>query len=72
MFTLLLATALAVPPAAKDAPTAITGGLAWLDEWLMKSRPFGAESKTAKNLEPITYASTSWALLGLIRSTPKK
>ena len=40
--------------------------------WLMKSRPFGAENKTAKNLEPITYASTSWALLGLIRSSPMK
>lgn len=39
--------------------------------WLMKSRPKGPEMKSAKNLEPITYASTSWALLGLIRSSPK-
>ena len=40
--------------------------------WLMKSRPKDPEKKTAKNLEPITYAGTSWALLGLIRTTPKK
>lgn len=40
--------------------------------WLMKSRPRGNAPMGAKNLEPITYASTSWALLGLIRSSPKK
>lgn len=39
--------------------------------WLMKSRPRANAPKGAKNLEPITYASTSWALLGLIRSSPK-
>ena len=32
--------------------------------WFMKSRPRGNSPKGAKNLEPITYASTSWALLG--------
>jgi len=37
--------------------------------WLMKSRPKGPEMKSAKNLEPITYSGTSWALLGLIRSS---
>lgn len=40
--------------------------------WLMKSRPKGPENKSAKNLEPITYASTAWALLGLIRTAPPK
>jgi hypothetical protein len=39
--------------------------------WLMKSRPVGNPPKLTKNLEPITYASTSWALLGLIRSSSK-
>ena len=39
--------------------------------WIVKSRPRSNAPKGAKNLEPITYASTSWALLGLIRSSPK-
>jgi hypothetical protein len=63
----------------KSDDPAIQKGRDWLvksqladGSWLMKSRPFGPENKTAKNLEPITYSSTSWALLGLIRSTPKK
>ena len=37
--------------------------------WLMTSRPVATGGGSAKNLEPITYAGTAWALLGLIRAT---
>jgi len=37
--------------------------------WPMKSRPRGNPPRSSKNLEPITYGSTSWAILGLIRSS---
>src|SRR5207248_3313436 len=38
--------------------------------WEMASRPGGPGGKPAKNLAPITYAGTAWAVLGLVRSGP--
>ena len=38
--------------------------------WEMASRPGGPGGKSAKNLAPITYVGSAWAILGLIRSAP--
>lgn len=38
--------------------------------WEMASRPGGPGGKSAKNVAPITNVGTSWAVLGLMRSTP--
>ncbi|MFN0197209.1 MAG: hypothetical protein ACKVT0_10725, partial [Planctomycetaceae bacterium] len=38
--------------------------------WPMTSRPMADGKEAAKNLDPITYAGTSWAVLGLLRSSP--
>jgi hypothetical protein len=38
--------------------------------WEMASRPGGPGGKSAKNLAPITYLGTAWAVLGLIRWAP--
>ncbi|MEX0727021.1 MAG: hypothetical protein WD065_12165 [Planctomycetaceae bacterium] len=39
--------------------------------WPMTSRPMKPGEEGAKNLEPITYAATGWAVLGLLRSSPE-
>jgi Squalene-hopene cyclase N-terminal domain len=39
--------------------------------WDMASRPGGPGGKSAKDTDPITHAGTAWAVLGLIRSTPR-
>ncbi|MDA0832753.1 MAG: terpene cyclase/mutase family protein [Planctomycetota bacterium] len=39
--------------------------------WPMTSRPMKPGEEGAKNLEPITYAGTGWAVLGLLRSSPE-
>lgn len=39
--------------------------------WLMISRPEKGEGKPATNLDPIIYAGTAWATLGLIRTLPR-
>jgi len=56
----LLAVA-ALEPAARPA---VDAGLKSL------SRPGGPGRKPAKNVAPITYAGTAWAILGLVRSGP--
>lgn len=38
--------------------------------WPMTSRPMPDGGAPAKDLRPITYASTAWATLGLLRSSP--
>jgi len=38
--------------------------------WAMTSRPGGPGGKSAKNLQPIAYSGTAWAVMGLMRSTP--
>lgn len=38
--------------------------------WAMASRPGGGNGKPAKNTDPITFAGTAWALMGLARCTP--
>src|SRR5439155_17452725 len=38
--------------------------------WEMASRQGGPGKKSAKNLAPITYVGSAWAILGLIRSAP--
>jgi len=37
--------------------------------WAMSSRPGGPGGKSAKNVAPITYAGTAWAVMGLMRSS---
>ena len=37
--------------------------------WPMISRPRKSSGKAAKFLEPITYAGTAWATLGLLRTS---
>jgi hypothetical protein len=38
--------------------------------WAMSSRPNPRDGKSAKNLEPITYSGSAWAVLGLMRAAP--
>lgn len=38
--------------------------------WTMVSRPMKPGEKGAKNLVPISYAGSAWAVIGLARSTP--
>jgi hypothetical protein len=38
--------------------------------WPMKSQPTAKMPTGSKNLEPITYASTAWAVMALVRSGP--
>ena len=37
--------------------------------WAMSSRPGGPGGKSAKNVAPITYAGTAWAVMGLMRTS---
>ena len=39
--------------------------------WGMTSRPGGPGGKSAKNLNPISYTGTAWAVMGLMRTTPQ-
>lgn len=39
--------------------------------WPMASRPGGPGGKSAKNVAPIQLAGTAWAVMGLVRSTPR-
>jgi hypothetical protein len=39
--------------------------------WAMASRPGGPGGKSAKNLAPIVHVGTAWAVMGLMRTTPK-
>ncbi|MDB5313996.1 MAG: hypothetical protein JWO38_8198 [Gemmataceae bacterium] len=38
--------------------------------WAMASRPGGPGGKAARNVAPITFAGTAWAVLGLVRCSP--
>jgi hypothetical protein len=37
--------------------------------WVMSSRPGGPGGKSAKNVAPITYVGTAWAVMGLMRTS---
>ena len=39
--------------------------------WVMSSRPGGPGGKSAKNVAPITYVGTAWAVMGLMRSSAR-
>jgi Squalene-hopene cyclase C-terminal domain len=39
--------------------------------WPMVSRAIMRDGKPPKNLEPITHAGSAWAVMGLVRSSPK-
>jgi squalene-hopene/tetraprenyl-beta-curcumene cyclase len=39
--------------------------------WPMTSRAILSNGKPAKNLEPITHAGSAWAVMGLVRSSPR-
>ena len=38
--------------------------------WAMNSRPNPRDGKSAKNLAPIAFSGSAWAVLGLMRSAP--
>lgn len=40
--------------------------------WAMIPRPRSRDGNPAKNVEPITYTGTSWAILGLLKTLPPK
>ncbi|MDB5310188.1 MAG: hypothetical protein JWO38_4390 [Gemmataceae bacterium] len=61
----------------RPAEPAVATGRAYLlktqekdGSWAMASRPGGPGGKAAKNVAPITHAGTTWAVMGLIRSSP--
>ena len=39
--------------------------------WAMVSRAIMRDGKPPKNLEPITHAGSAWAVMGLVRSSPR-
>ncbi len=69
--------ALAEAGRAKDA-TKIKKGVDFLlksqeedGSWEMKSRPGQPQNRAAKELGPISHAGTAWAVIGLVKATPR-
>lgn len=57
-------------PAVEKARTFLVSSQQLGGSWTMTSRPNPRDGKSAKNLAPITYSGTAWAVLGLMRSSP--
>jgi len=55
-------------PAVEKARTFLVKSQQADGSWAMSSRPNPRDGKSAKNLAPITYSGSAWAVLGLMRT----
>jgi hypothetical protein len=70
LYALAQAGVPATDPAIANARNFLVKNQETPGSWPMTSRPKERDNQSSKNLAPIVFAGTSWAVMGLMRSEP--